>query len=454
MKYVESYSQYFQSYRHDVSEGARQYCQGLMMPGYLKNMERMAEVVPESNSRNLQQFLTHSQWDATAVMGQVAREADEFLGGKANTMLLVDESGFKKQGKHSAGVARQYCGRLGKVDNCQVGVFTALTCGQEGLLVGARLYLPEEWSKDSPRCEKAGIPEDQRIFKTKPEIALEMVADAKERGLRFSCVGADGGYGGDLKFMRGVEDLGIHFMVDVHSDQRVYLKDPRPEIPVAPEGRGRRPKRLGSCQKPMTVKQLLDAQPSSAWKTIRVRDTSRGKLVLKVFKKQVYLWDGHSTRVDCWTVVASRPVEGEDDLKMSLTNYASTTPRSKLVALQRQRYWIERTFQDGKGNCGMADYQARKWKAWHHHMALVMMSLRFLYGEQVQNEDDCPLLSCGDIQQLLAEYLPRKDRSVEAVVQSIRQRHRLRQRAIDSHRRCQQRRLDEQKKNEPEKAPA
>ena len=137
-----------------------------------KNMERMEEGVPEADEQQRQQMLTDSPWDHQKVMDQVASEADHRLGGTANSCLLIDESGFKKSGKHSVGVARQWCGRFGKVDNCQVGVFAALGCDRRVTLVDERLYVPESWCDDPQRCEQAGIPEANRSFKTKVALAL------------------------------------------------------------------------------------------------------------------------------------------------------------------------------------------------------------------------------------------------------------------------------------------
>ena len=181
-----------------------------------KNMERMEERVPEADEQQLQQMLTDSPWDHQKVMDQVASEADHRLGGTANSCLLIDESGFKKSGKHSVGVARQWCGRFGKVDNCQVGVFAALGCDRRVTLVDERLYVPESWCDDPQRCEQAGIPEANRSFKTKVALALEMVAHQRGIGVRFAWVGADGCYGNDPTFLRRLAAMGEVFVADVH----------------------------------------------------------------------------------------------------------------------------------------------------------------------------------------------------------------------------------------------
>ena len=196
-------------------------------------------MVAEADEQRLQHMLTESQWDHRAVLDQVAQEADRRLGGTEDSCLLIDESGFAKKGKHSVGVKRQWCGRQGKVDNCQVGVFAALGKAHLSTLIDERLYLPKEWALSPARCRKAGIPEAERVHKSKSELALEMVRHQRALGLRFAWVGADGGYGKEPAFLRGLEGMGERFVVDIHKDQHLYLEDPRPAIPESSPARGR-----------------------------------------------------------------------------------------------------------------------------------------------------------------------------------------------------------------------
>jgi hypothetical protein len=193
--FVKSYAEHFKSYRRDVSEKARQYASGLMQAGSRKNIYAISEVVPETDNRNLQQFITHSKWSAREVLDHVARDADELIGDGSDAALILDESGFAKQGKMSVGASRQYLGRLGKVDNGQVAVFGVLAKGRFATAIDTRLYLPKEWTDDAERCDKAGIPQSERVFKTKNQLALEIVEQARRNGVRFGWVGADAGYG-------------------------------------------------------------------------------------------------------------------------------------------------------------------------------------------------------------------------------------------------------------------
>ena len=437
MSLVDTYTEHFQSYRHDVSEKARQYACGLMQAGSRKNMDRMAEVVPESKSRNLQQFLTHSKWNHRDVIDHVAQDVDTLLGDERNACFLIDESGFAKQGKMSVGVSRQWLGRLGKVDNGQVAVFGALANGQYVAPVDVRLYLPEKWANDPKRCEHACVPENERKFRTKIELALEIVRHARETGLRYGWVGADAGYGKGPGFCFALNEIDEIFVVDVHSDFPVYLKDPKPYLPEKTSSSGRPFTKYQSDQKSIEVLDLVNSLPARSWKTMTLRKTTRGVLRVRICRLKVYVWDGESERVQCWDLIVTKSLGNNPDTKISLTNAPERTTLKRLGWMQRQRYWVERAFEDGKSECGMADYQVRKWSAWHHHMALVMMAMLFMLSERIHHKDTYPLLSCADIEDLLARFLPRRDVSEEEVVFQLEQRHRQRQKAIQSHARCQ-----------------
>ncbi len=437
MSFVNNFNEHFQSYRHDVSDKARQYASGLMQAGSRKNMDRMADVVVDAKSRNLQQFLTHSKWDHRAVIDNVARDSDKLLGDDHQACLLIDESGFAKQGKESVGVRRQWLGRLGKVDNGQVAVYGALVNGQYAAPVDVRLYLPEEWTDDSKRCEKAGIPENEREFHTKPELGLEIVRHARDNNLHFGWVGADAGYGKGPKFCNTLDEMSETFVIDIHSDFHVYLQDPQPYIPERVSNRGRQPKKYKTDQKSIEVRDVIKSISSQRWKTIKLRDTTRGPLKVRMFRLKVYVWDGESKNAKCWHLIVTKSLGFNPDTKISLTNAPKNTTLRRLGFMQRQRFWIERVFEDAKSECGMADYQVRKWNAWHHHMALVMMAMLFMLTERINHKDTYPLLSCADIEHLLARFLPRRDVTKEEVILQLEHRHRHRQKAIESHTRRQ-----------------
>jgi SRSO17 transposase len=231
---------HFQNTTRSVLKPVGDYLRGLMQADpNKKNMERMEERVPDSDEQQLQQMLTDSPWDHQAVMDQVALEADKWLGGHPESCLLLDETGFEKSGKHSVGVGRQWFGRGGKVENCQVGVMAALGRDQRVTLIDARLYLQQSWCEDAQRCERAGVPEAKRVFRTKIALALEMVAHQRQIGVRFSWVGADGFYGNDPGFLRGLDAMGEVFVADVHCDQLIFVEDPKPTVKQKKGKRGR-----------------------------------------------------------------------------------------------------------------------------------------------------------------------------------------------------------------------
>ena len=414
-----------------VALQAQMYLQGLMQ-AERKNMERMEEVVPDCSYQSLQHFLSHSEWEARAVLDQVAVEADRHLGGSADSCLLIDESSFQKKGEHSVGVGRQWSGRLGKVDNCQVAVFASLAQGPYSTLFDTRLYLPQEWTEDPQRCLAAGVPESEIVFKSKTDLAFEMVVQARQNGVRFNWVGVDGGYGKEPAFLRRLEDHGEVFVADVHKDQQIYVEDPAPVVTERKGRRGKKPTRLQAQSASQRVDAWAAAQPPELWQRVAVRPGTKGEVRVEAFQGRVWLWDGREPTARCWHVVAIRELSSPETIKYVLSNAAEETSLERLVRMQRQRFWIERSFEDAKSESGLADYQVRGWRAWHHHMALVMIAMLFMLEEKLSHKESYPLLSCSDIEVLLAHFLPRRDVTVEEVVRQMEARHTSRQRAIES----------------------
>ncbi len=402
------------------------------MQAQRKNMERMEESVVDADDQRLQHMLTESQWDHRAVLDQVALEADHWLGGTADSCLLIDESGFAKKGNHSVGVQRQWCGRQGKVDNCQVGVFAALGKGHLSTLIDERLYLPAEWVSSPARCRKAGIPAAERTYQSKSELAMQMVRHQKGLGLRYAWVGADSGYGKEPAFLRGLAAMGEVFVVDVHKDQLIYLEDPRPVVPKSTSTRGRPRTRRQAQTERLRVDQWAKAQPEAAWQCLTLRDSSKGKLRVQILHQRVWLWDGKEAQAHQWHLIIRREIDAPETLKYTLSNAPAPTPTHRLAQMQGQRFWVERALQDGKSESGLADYQARKWRSWHHHMALVMMAMLFMLEERILQKDDHPLLSCSDIESLLRAFLPRRDVAHDEILRQMEKRHRRRQAAIEA----------------------
>ncbi len=366
------------------------------------------------------------------MIDHAAHDVNALIGDRQSAGLIIDESAFAKQGKMSVGTARQWLGRLGKVDNGQVAVFAALANTRFVSPVDVRLYLPKEWTRDRARCNRAGIPKDKRKHYTKIELALQIVENARQNRLNYGWVGADAGYGKGPGFCLALDKMSETFVVDVHSDFFVYLTDPSPYLPVKP-GRGSAAKTYKSHHEPKGVGEIVSSIPQNEWTSMTLHDSTRGKLKVFAWEQPVYIWDGKSAEIHRWRLVATRSIASNADMKISISNVPETTDLKRLAWMQRQRYWVERTFEDAKSECGMADYQVRKWSAWHHHMALVMMSMVFMLSEKIRHEDAYPLLSCADIEDLLAHFLPRRDTTQEEVIRQMEERHRQRQNSIESH---------------------
>ena len=227
----------FRTRTRDASLQARHYLQGLLSRLPRKNMECMGQAIPEAEHENLQHFLSDSPWEAKGVWQWAGREANRLLGAGADAMLLIDESAQSKKGEHSVGVARQYNGRLGKIDHCRVGVYAALARGTRATLVGARLFLPEAWTGDPERCRRAGVPEEEIRARSKLDLARELVAEAVAHGLRFAWVAFDCFYGRDQGFLCELEDQGHGVVADVPADQLVW--EEKPAAGLRPEARAR-----------------------------------------------------------------------------------------------------------------------------------------------------------------------------------------------------------------------
>lgn len=431
VSFCENYAGQFQLKTRDVGPQSQQYLCGLIQANR-KNMERMAEVVPESDEQSLQHFLSNSDWDERSVLDQVALEADQLLGGNEDSALILDESGFTKKGNCSVGVSRQYNGRLGKVDNCQVGVFAALCCEDRVTLIDKRLYLPESWIDDSERCDAVGIPKADQSFKTKPELALEMVRYNRCLGIRFGWIGMDGLYGNTPELLHMLDDDKEVFVADVHSNQHIYLEDPQPKIPKRKGNRGRHPTKATTQCKPIKVSKWANDQEESAWQQMVLRKTTKGHLIVEILHRKVWLWDGKEQQARCWRLIIRRECNNHNEIKYSISNAPSSTTKQRLAQMQGQRFRIERAFQDGKSYVGMGHYQARGWKSWNHHMALVMMAMLFMLKERILQEDDVPLLSCSDITTLLAHFLPKRAIRQDEVIHQMEVRHLKRQASIDN----------------------
>src|SRR5690349_18360724 len=396
----------------------------------------MAAVVEDGCEQQFQHFISNAPWRHEPVIARIGRDADCLLGGKPDSALILDESSFVKQGDRSVGVARPWCGRLGKVDNCQVAVFAVLTDGARHTPVDVRLYLLQRWIDDPARCDLAEIPSEARTLRAKSAPALEMVRAARARGTRFGWVGVDGGYGKEPAFLRALDEMGESFVADVHSDQRVWSEPPGLHIPAA-KAKGHLPGKPQTSVDGITVEKLVAGFGTDAWTRCILRDSTRGPLQVDIAHRRVWVWDGAEAAARCWHLVVRREVGAPKRIKYSLSNAPPDTKLERLAQRQGGRYWVERAFEDAKGECGLADYQAVGWRAWHHHVTMVMLAMLFIVEQRVAHQPGLALLTPRDIVEMLKETLPRKPQGKAALVEQINQRHARRRSAIESRHRPQ-----------------
>jgi SRSO17 transposase len=362
----------------DENQGhARRFLQGLLRGGERRNIENIAEALEGGPVRSLQAFVATGAWQDDAVLAQLRRDVLQALADE-DAVWNADETGFPKKGTKSVGVKRQYSGTLGRTDNCQVAVF-ANYCSPKGhTFLDRRLFLPEEWAQDTARREAAGVPADV-VFRTKPALALDMVAQAVAEGVPFRWVGGDSVYGDNPTFVQGVRALGKWYVLDVSCDTLVWSEAPQ-VIPAA----DRPPPRRGRCPtKPLVVgarqrvDEIVAALPATAWRRLVVGEGSQGPRLYEYAEVPVWFCEdelpGPPERL-----LVRRSLGQSAELKYHRSNAPVEVPLEKLAQVRGSRWTIEEDIQSGKGECGLDEYETRGWVGWHHHTALSMLALAFL----------------------------------------------------------------------------
>ena len=436
--FVRNYDRYFRVYRYHNTVTALHYIEGLLVCERGKaNMERMEEEVEDSEYRAYQHFITNSHWDDAGLQKQLSKDAsDELKRQKLQTGLptglIIDESAHLKKGEMSVGVSRQYAGVIGKVDNCQVGVYCSLVNGEHATLIHQRLFLPESWTSSPLRCDVADIPDTYRSFKTKPELALAMIDDLQKSGVEHDWIGGDGLYGHGTTFSRALHEKGLFYVLDVHKAMLVYLQEPYFSVPEKKSGRGRQPTQPKANCPAIRLDAYLKTLDENAWVVEKVRKTAKGWLILKVHKTDVWLQDTESGNVFRQTLIITVTTDGQEDVKFSISNRDVDAYTHKEYAwFQAQRYWVERCFQNAKGELGFSDYQVRKWRSWQHHHVLVMMACLYLMKLRIENHEHYPLLSVRDARILMVVALFGTTEQFQKRIEQMEVRHKKRQEDID-----------------------
>jgi SRSO17 transposase len=369
--------------RCENHEHAERFVQGLLGGHERRNTENIAESVDGGVVRTMQKFVAQGAWEAADVLGELRAHVGEVLGDPEG-IVNVDETGFPKKGTKSVGVKRQYSGTLGRVENCQIGVFANYCSAKGHALFDRRLFLPHEWADDGPRREEAGVPEGV-VFRTKPELALEMVQNAVIANVPFRWVGGDSVYGDSPTFVQGVRGLGKWYVLDTSSDARVWLSEPRRRKVGKSGRRGGRPrKHPRATTKPMTVAEAIATLPASAWKRIPVSEASQGPLWYDYAELTVWFSEEGCPASAPERLLVRRSLGQEAERKFHRSNAPESVPLQRLAEVRACRWTIEQDIQAGKGECGLDEYETRGWIGWHHHTALSMLALFFLVLQRIR----------------------------------------------------------------------
>jgi len=361
--------------RDEAQDHANRFVQGLLLGGDRRSVENIAEAIDGCVVRSLQKFIAQSPWSDDDILEELQRHVTEVLGDP-DASLNVDETGFPKKGTKSVGVKRQYAGCLGRTDNCQIGVCVNYRSAAGHTLIDRRLFLPEEWAADGSRRQEAGVPEDV-VFRTKPELALEMVQQAVQRGLPFRWVTADSVYGDSPTFVQGVRGLGQWYVVDTSADARVWLIEPE-VIPAGTKGpRGRATIQPRVATKPERVDEVVARLPAKAWKRVVVAEGSQGPRIYEY----AFLWVWFSEEglpSGRERLLVRRSLRQEPEVKYHRSNAPAEVALEKLAQVRGGHWSVEQSFEAGKGECGLDEYETRGWVGWHHHTALSLLALWFL----------------------------------------------------------------------------
>ena len=376
----------------DRAKPLRDYCQGLMLPCERKSVEPIAAVTaPERTAaqhQSLLHFVGEGRWSDERVLDKVRQMVLPAIARhRPIEAWIIDDTGFPKKGTHSVGVARQYCGQLGKQDNCQVAVSLSLANTHASLPVAYRLYLPEAWTSDTARRRRAGVPAEV-VFQTKPEIALDQIRAACTAGLPRGVVLMDAGYGAHIDLREAVTALGLPYIAGILSNTTVWAPGtgPLPPKPYVP-GRGRPTKQLrrDAEHQPIKVKDLAFSLPTNLWRTITWREGSNVPLKSRFARVRIRIAHRDFNRSKPWPeewLLIEWPKGEEEPTKYWLSTLPENIGFARLVDLAKLRWRIERDYQELKQEVGLGHFEGRGWRGFHHHATLCIAAYGFLISER------------------------------------------------------------------------
>ena len=373
----------------DRGTPARWYLRGLMLPGERKSVEPMAARVHPQDVRSAHQSMHHlvadSEWSDTALLAAVAREVVPVLSqaGRAPCFWIIDDTGFRKYGKHSVGVARQYCGQLGKTENCQVAVSLSLATVEGSVPLDYRLYLPVEWAEDKRRCKRAGVPKEI-AFATKGELAWWQIEAALAAGIPRGTVLMDAGYGDEAALRDRLSEHGLPYAVGIKPATAVWWEEHQPASASVKQGRGRRRTRVlrDQTHQPIGVRDLAQALPAASYRTITWREGTNAPLVSRFARVRVRAAHADRPREEEWLLIEWPKGEAEPT-HYFLATLAANLSFTHLVATVKMRWRIERDYLELKQEVGLGHYEGRNWRGFHHHASLCIAAYGFLMLERL-----------------------------------------------------------------------
>ena len=378
--YLEEFKGCFSSRLQPVS--LRRYLQGLLGDSPRKSMQAMlTRVTDPGHYQTFQHFITHAAW----AWAPVWRRLLELLPVREG-MLVIDDTSFPKQGHHSVGVARQYCGALGKIANCQVATTTLLWAKGRAWMLGATLYLPKEWTRDRARCVRGHIPADVR-FQEKWRLALTLLRRARAAGLTFTAVLADAAYGDVTVFREALHRLHLPYALGISSHLTVFPGTPRVVAPARTDRRGRPATRVQLVEAitPIAVSRLAAGLPARAWRRITWRNEYQATRWRAEFAAvrvtPAHEWRRHRLAPEVW-LLAQRPVGSHKITKYFFIHLPATTALKRLVWIAHQRWAIEQQYQQLKDELGLDHFEGRSYPGWNRHVALTAVAYTFLQQER------------------------------------------------------------------------
>lgn len=369
----------------------RSYCAGLLLPGARKSVEPMAARVEpgrvQATHQSLHHLVSKADWSDEAMLTAVRHQVMPAIQRHgAVRAWIIDDTGFPKKGTHSVGVARQYCGQLGKQDNCQVAVSLSVANDHASLPIAYRLYLPEVWANDPARRGKAGVPDDV-AFQTKPQIALAQIRTALDAGVAPAMVLADAGYGVDTSFRDGITELGLAYVVGIQSSTSLWPPGTEPLPPKRWSGRGRPTSlvRRDAEHQPVSAKELALGLPRKAWRRVTWREGSNTQLASRFAAVRIRPahrdYNRPTPRPEEWCLI-EWPADEAEPTKYWLSTMPANISRRALVVAAKLRWRIERDYQELKQELGLGHFEGRGWRGFHHHATLCIAAYGFLIAER------------------------------------------------------------------------